>query len=161
MKEDNINFRLSKYNGIVKENEDIYREFARRMGLSECAFWILYMLRTEYTAPIQSELCAQLHAPKQTVNSALKKLEADGYLLLGHTSDRRSKCITLTQKGARLCGQTIDKVVQIEREALGGLTDEEQEMFLSLFQKLTDLLKRQARKLPQEEGSKDTGQHNP
>ena len=80
MKEENVMLRLSLYNGIIKENEDIYRELARRMGLSECAFWILYMLRTEYTAPIQSELCAQLHAPKQTVNSALKKMEADGCL---------------------------------------------------------------------------------
>lgn len=128
------------------------------MGLSLGAFWILYMLRTEYTLPIQSELCSQLHVPKQTVNSALKKMEADGYLILGRGDDRRSKRILLTPEGVRLCKDTIDKVVRMEQNALGGLSKEEQELFLSLFRKHTDLLGRQIKQLPQEKSSKDMEQ---
>ena len=139
---------LSEYNSIIKENEDIYRDLARKMGRSECGFWILYMLRTGYGAPVQSELCTCLHEPKQTINSALKKMESEGYLELIPGKDHRSKQILLTQKGTRLCEETVDKVVRIEQDAFRGLAEKEQEQFLFLFHKFTDLLKKYMRKIP-------------
>lgn len=133
--------RLSDYNEIIKQNEDIYREAAKRIGRSECSLWILYLLRTGYTAPVQREICAHLHEPKQSVNSALKKLEADGYIELIPGDDRRSKQILLTQKGEALCEQTVDRIVWAEKKAFESLSDREQETFLSLFHRLTDSLK--------------------
>lgn len=141
--------RLLEYNRIIKENEDIYRGLAKRMGLSECSFWILYILRTEYTAPVQREICAHLHEPKQSINSALKKMEADGYIELVCGDDRRSKQILLTPRGTAVCENTIDRVVQAECSAFGALLDEEQETFLHLFHKLTDLLKEQMEEITQ------------
>ena len=32
--------RLSEYNNILKENDNLYRGVAKRLGLPECAFWI-------------------------------------------------------------------------------------------------------------------------
>lgn len=141
MKKDKTANHLSEYNGIMKENEDIYREAARKVGLSECSLWILYLLREGYTAPVQREICAHLHQPKQSINSALKKMEADGLIELACGSDRRSKQILLTSKGTSLCEHTVDRIVLAELRALGSLTDEEQETFLTLFHKLTDTLK--------------------
>lgn len=133
---------LSEYNGIIKENDDIYRNLARRFGLSECSFWILYMLRTSDTALGQSEVCAYMYQPKQTVNSALKKMESEGYIKLEQGKDYRSKWISLTTGGIRLCERTVDRVIESERGALESMTAEEQELFLLLFHKYTDLLKR-------------------
>ncbi|MEY8390978.1 MarR family transcriptional regulator [Lachnospiraceae bacterium] len=141
MRENKIVKRLSQYNEIIKENDDIYRGFAKKMGLSECGLWILYILRTEYTAPVQSAICACLYEPKQTVNSALKKMEAEGYIELTPGSDRRSKKISLTSQGIRLCEETVDKMIEMELDAMEALSEEEQETFLTLFQKYTDLLK--------------------
>ena len=53
----------------------MYRSAAKSCGISECAFWILYTLRVEEKPFTQAEICEFLIEPKQTVHSALKKLE--------------------------------------------------------------------------------------
>ena len=67
--------RLREYNDSLKAIDDTYRAAARRFGLPECAFWILYTLRVERAPLTQSEICALQYQPKQTVHSALKRLE--------------------------------------------------------------------------------------
>ena len=73
-----LDARLKQYNDITKENDELYREAAKKFGLSVCEFWILYFLRVEYAKPMQSEICSSFYLPKQSIHSALKKLEADG-----------------------------------------------------------------------------------
>lgn len=133
--------RLFEYNSIIKENEDIYRQTARLFGFSECTLWILYSLREDNTYLTQRELCYALSQPKQTINSALKKLEADGYIELSSKEDRRRKQIRLTEKGEALARQTVDKVIALENLTFDTFTEEEQEQFLHLFRKYTDNLK--------------------
>lgn len=142
-----ISASLLEYNGIIKENDEIYRCAAKASGMSDCAFWILYILRTEEEVFTQSGICNALYQPKQTVNSALKKLEQDGCIRLTEMEDRRSKQVHLTEKGRDLAGRTVDRVVAVEMESLSGLTQEEQETFIGLFHKYTDLLKDNMRKL--------------
>ncbi len=133
--------RLFEYNSILKENDNLYHNAAKILGISDCALWILYVLREEKDIVTQSYICDVLHQPKQTVNSALKKLEAEGILSLGHTSDNRSKQILLTQKGESFTKNTADKVIAAENAALSCMTDDEQAAFIALFRKYTNLLK--------------------
>lgn len=77
----------------------------------------------------------------QSTTASLKKMEADGYIKLAQGIDHRSKQISLTAGGIRLCEKTVDRIIEVERNALEGLSSEEQELFLSLFHKYTDLLK--------------------
>ena len=141
MEKSSVGKKLSEFNSIIKESDDIYRCAAKLSGLSDCAFWILYTLRADGEAVTQSEICSIIYQPKQTVNSALKKLEQDGILQLTEMTDRRSKQLSLTDKGRRLAEQTVDRVIAAEQKALSGLTDKEQEAFLQLFHKYTDFLK--------------------
>lgn len=133
--------RLMEYNNISKELDDIYRNTARSFGISECSLWILYILRAEKGPMTQSVACDLLFYPKQTINSALKKMESDGLIKLRHVSDRRSKQIELTGKGELLAVQTADRVLRAEHGAMSGLSDQEQEIFIGLWRKYTDLLK--------------------
>lgn len=137
----NLTQRLYEYNTIIKENDELYRGVARTLGLPDCAFWILYALRESAQVLTQSEICNAMYQPKQTVNSALKKLEADGYIALLEMNDRRSKQIHLTEEGQRLAEKTVDRVVAVEAQAMAGLTVQEQEDFIRLFRKYTDLLR--------------------
>lgn len=141
--------QLLEYNEIMKENDEIYRHLAKTFGLSECTFWILYCLRTT-SALTQSELCRLLYEPKQTVNSALKKLETEGFLTLTPGSDRHSKIIELTEKGSVLAGKTADKVIFAEEHAILSLEKSEQTLFLQLFHKYTDALKIQIKEIEKE-----------
>lgn len=67
---------------IYNENTLLYHRLARACGLPDCAFWLLYTLRSEEAPLTQTQLSEQLSLPKQTVNSALKKLVEEGVLRL-------------------------------------------------------------------------------
>lgn len=141
MQEEKTGDCLWEYNNILKENENIYRDLARKLGLSVCQFWILYTLRTESLPLSQRDICTSLYLPKQTINSALKKMESEGYLALTSGKDHRSKGIMLTSKGILLCERTVDQIIAMERSAFADLSEEKQEFFLSLFRQYTNLLK--------------------
>lgn len=138
---------LLEYNGLYKENDELYRNVAKAVGLSDCAFWILYFLRESGGESdcglTQSGICSAIYAPKQTVNSSMKKLEEDGIIELAEGADKRSKLVRLTQKGTVLAGRTVDQVLAAEQRAMGGMAAEEQAAFLGLFRRYTDLLKKE------------------
>lgn len=145
--------RLKQYNDIMKKYDELYREAAKRFGFSECEFWILYYLRTEYGEPMQSGICSSFYLPKQSIHSALKKLEADGYIMQTSGGNKRSKRIALTEQGKMFCGHTVDHVIEAEQRALGSLSETEQEAFMNIFDRYTEQLKRNMREIPGKGGS--------
>ena len=141
MERDKAREMLLAYNRETKRLDDLYRSAAKRFGIPECAFWILYTLRVEQRQFTQAEICEFLIEPKQTVNSALKKLEAGGYLALASGADQRSKRVVLTEKGERFAAEQIDLVPEAEAEALFAMPPEDRAAFirgLRLFCRLFD-----------------------
>lgn len=136
MVKNNIKKQLSEFNLLYKRLDDAYRGATGHYGLSECAFWILYTLRQADQPMTQTQICAMALYPRQTVNSALKKLERDGYLRLEHTNNRKSKEISFTPKGDALCRGSADRMIAAECRAFGGMTDKERKDFLRLYEKL-------------------------
>lgn len=138
--------KLYEYNNVLKSIDDCYRNIAKRYGFSEAAFWTLYTLRMEPGNITQSDVCTVLYQPKQTVNSALKKLESEGYITLT-PAGAHTKNISLTKSGTKLCEQTVDKVIEAECAALGNMTDEETENMTALMKLYSVLLKNQTAKI--------------
>lgn len=132
--------KLYEYNDALKSVDESYRNVAKRYGLSEASFWTLYTLRMESGSITQSDVCNALYQPKQTVNSALKKLESEGYITLD-PSGARTKNISFTESGIKLCEQTVDKVIEAECEALKEMTDDEAENLIALQRTYSILLK--------------------
>ncbi len=134
--------QYAEYNKIIKENDDIYHELAKSYGLSDCTFWILYILRAEAESLTQSEMCALLYQPKQTVNSALKKMKRDGLItMFTEDNDRRSKRITLSAVGIEFAEHTVDHLISAEKASLDEMPADELNEFLFLFRKLINLLR--------------------
>ena len=123
---------LIAFNRETKKLDDVYRSAAKSCGISECAFWILYTLRVEEKSFTQAEICEFLIEPKQTVNSALKKLEAEGCLTLSAGADQRSKRVCLTEKGERFVKAHVDRVPEAEAAALGAMTAAERDELIRL-----------------------------
>ena len=123
---------LLAYNRETKTLDDVYRNTAKRCGLGECAFWILYTLRFENTAFTQADICEFLIEPKQTVNSALKKLVAAGLLALCAGADQRSKQILVTDEGERFCKAHVDSILEAEAAALQAMGEEDRAAFVRL-----------------------------
>ena len=132
---------LAVYNELYKEQDELYRAAARGFGLSDCAFWVLYALREADRPLTQSDVCAAVYQPKQTVHSALKKLMAEGYLQLTEGRDRRSKHLVLTEQGEALVRRTVDPVMAAETAAMNTMTETEQAQFLALCRRYNAALR--------------------
>ncbi len=132
---------LAAYNELYKEQDDLYRAAARGFGLSDCAFWVLYALREAERPMTQSDVCAAVYQPKQTVHSALKKLIGEGCLRLAEGRDRRSKYLVLTERGEALVRRTVDPVMAAETAAMDTLTEAERTQFLSLCRRYNTALR--------------------
>ena len=126
---------LIAFNRETKKLDDVYRSAAKSCGISECAFWILYTLRVEEKPFTQAEICEFLIEPKQTVHSALKKLEAEGYLARTSGADLRSKRVALTEKGEQFARAWIDRVLEAEAAALCAMPEAERARLLSGWHK--------------------------
>ncbi len=126
---------LLAYNALYKRNNELCRNMAKRVHIPETTLWILYYLR--YDAIItQKDLCDVSFQPKQTVNSALKKLDAEGYIDWSVTeSNKKNKVVTLTEKGEKLAQQTADKILAAEERVFCCMSDTEIEQLMILYDK--------------------------
>lgn len=122
---------LREYNRIYKEVNDIYRDAASKFGLSNSVFDILYTICEVGEGCLQKDVCDATFIPKQTVNSAIRKLEQEGYLTLSNGKGH-SKHILLTESGHTLLKETIFPIVEAENEAFTELSFEECNLLLKL-----------------------------
>ena len=92
--------QLIEFNHIYKEFNDVYREAATKVGLSLSGFDILYAICEMGDGCLQRDISQMCCIPKQTVNSSIRKLEQDRYLIL-EKGKGRDMHIHLTEKGLR------------------------------------------------------------
>ncbi len=138
---------LAEYNSSTKQLDEVYRQATKRFTLPECAFWILYTLRIEPRSFTQTEICDFLYAPKQTVNSALKKLEREQYIVFSAGDDQRSKKISLTEQGKALAAETVDKIINAEATALRQMPQSDREALMRTTSQYCTLVKTQLQTL--------------
>lgn len=127
------NILLRAFNKLDKEMNDLYHETALKMGLSDSAFSIFYVLYDLGDGHLQRDICSEAFANKQTVNSSIRKLEKEGYLYLKQGRGR-DKHIFLTEKGKHFMERHIIPVVEKENAAFMALQPQEQEEMLRLSQ---------------------------
>ena len=130
---------ITEVNRTYKEEEDFYRRLARRSGLSDAAFWVLYSIETAPGPVTQTDIGSTLMLSKQTINSALKQLEPSGHICLTDGPGRK-KYLRLTRQGRALSDRAIRPTLEVERGAFLGLAEEERASLLALERKYLSLL---------------------
>lgn len=93
-----------------------------------------------------NDICKLSGTSKQTINSALRKLEADGILYL-EVIDGRRKNVCLTDKGKKLAAGTVVRLINIENSILDSWTKAEQETYLLLTMKFMEDFQKRIREL--------------
>lgn len=125
---------LRQFNRITKDIDDVYRQMAKKYGIGECSFWIIYTLRLADKPLTQSSICSQMYQPKQTVNSAVKKLESDGLIKSVFLDDKRKKFIILTEKGKAAANSTADMVIDAETQSFSRFPEEKRRLLLEMLE---------------------------
>ena len=135
---------------LYQKTDKIYYELARGCGLSETAYWILYAVEVSGGQAAQAVIAEEFSYSKQTVNSALKALEARGLVELAFAEgSRRSKVVSLTPAGRAFSDERIVPAIEAEERAFASLAPEERTEFLRLARAYTAAIDRELASIAQ------------
>ena len=73
---------VQEYNRMYKELDDLYHEIALGIGMSDGEFSALYAISSLGDGCLQRDICREVYVSKQTINSAVRKLEKNGSSIL-------------------------------------------------------------------------------
>ena len=122
--------RLQCWNHLFTTLNAAYHEAGCRLGISDCAMQILYAVCECGTARPLSEIVSITGISKQTINSALRRLEADGMITL-ELLNRRRKLVCLTEAGQALAQRTALRLAAVEKEIIEACSQEEWDQFIA------------------------------
>lgn len=134
--------KLHRYNLLLSEMDAVYHEAAVRSGLSDSVMQILYAICAEGDACSLSGICKNVGMSKQTLNSALRKMEAQGLVYLENETPRRKR-VCLTAQGKALAQRTALPLMEIENNIFMGWSEEEWTTYFRLTERFTKELRKQ------------------
>ena len=137
---------VKRINYLHSEINNVFHEMSQQMGLSDSVSCILYTICNFGDSCLLTDIINMTGIPKQTVNSALRKLEGEGYLQLETAQSRRKK-VVLTEAGKLLTRKTAEQMIRMENEIYASWTEEERQLHLALTQRYLDQLKEKAKEL--------------
>lgn len=133
--------RAREYDYLSAEINSLYHEAAVKMGISDTVLNILYVLCERDGQCLQSDIFRLTGISRQTIHSAIRKLEQDGLAYLKQ-GEGRNTTVRLTEKGRDFSNEKILPLFQIEDKIWGAWTIDEQEKYILFSKTYRDLLKR-------------------
>lgn len=127
---------MKRFNHLLGEIDAVYHRAAVGLGLSDSVMQILYTICVhggESRCPLQ-DICLQTGVSKQTINSALRRLEAEGIVYLEQAGPRR-KDVCLTSAGRALADRTAVRIIRAENAVLASWPREDVETYLALTER--------------------------
>ena len=137
---------MKRYNHLLGEIEAVYHEMSLKLGLSDSAMIILYTICDEGDSCLLQDICLRSGMSKQTINSALRKLEKEGIVYL-KPADLRGKKVCFTEKGRDLAKSTAVRMIEAETEILASWSKEDVEKYLELTERFLSALKVKAKEI--------------
>ena len=131
---------MHRFTYLIGETDYTYHELALKVGLSDSAMLVLYTLSDMGGECSLQTICSFSGLAKQTINSALRKLEKEDVVILKQQNGK-NKNAKLTDKGVKLAENTVAKIMKIENEIMESWTKEEVQQYLSLTERYLNMLK--------------------
>ncbi|MCM1158871.1 MAG: MarR family transcriptional regulator [Bacteroidales bacterium] len=137
---------LKRYNHLITEIDAVYHTISLKFGLSDSAMVILYTLCEAGGSCLLQDICRTSGMSKQTLNSALRKLESEDILYL-EPAGAKNKKVCLTEKGKLLAEQTALKIITAENDIFLSWAQEDVEKYLELTERYLHTLQEKSREL--------------
>lgn len=138
--------QIHRVNCLTNDLNGLYHQAALKFGMSDSSLFVLYMLYNKGDNCLLNDICKESGISKQTINSALRKLESDGILYLEQDKGR-AKRVRLTEEGKKYVMQTGARLLEAECHAFDDWSDEEVEQYLKLMEKYNTSFSVQIEKL--------------
>lgn len=130
---------IKEYRAQYWESDGLYNSVIEKSGLSTSELMTLYCVSNAINT--QTAISKKLCMPKQTINSAVKKFEKQGVMVLVETyGNNKLKTLALTAKGEELVKDKVLAMDNIEEAVWAELDDDEKEQLVRLTARFNKLL---------------------
>ena len=133
---------LKRINHLISELEQIYHQYALKYRISDSVFIVLYSLSVEAGECALSDIVLLSGLPKQTVNSAIRKMEEEEIIFLSENGKRR-KNVVLTEKGREKAENSVVKLIEIENGIFSRWGEEKTERYIKETEEYNDLMRKE------------------
>ena len=148
MQEIDVKTALKDIDKGYKDLDAMYHAYSKFCKLSDSEQWFIYSLWSHRSPCTQKDFCNDWFYSPQTINSALKSLEADGLIRLEFVpGSKKNKNIVFTQAGEEFCRKYIDPLLNAEMKAFCALDKDEKRALISVNKKYNSLLRDEIGKL--------------
>lgn len=135
-----ISKEMKRYNHLMSEIEAAYHQMSLKLGISDSAMIILYTICDTGDCCLLQDICRRSGISKQTINSAIRKLEAEGMIYL-ELIGAKNKNVCLTDKGKQLAQRTAIRMMEAENDIFASWKKEDVENYLALTERFLNSLK--------------------
>lgn len=140
---------LHQINYLSSEMDALYHRASWILGITDSTSVVLYAIYDSGDSCLLSDIYKRSGARKQTINSAIRKLEKDGIIYL-EQMDGRTKKVILTESGKDYVKKTIAKLYHAEKSAYESWTAEEINIQIQLMKKYIESFREQVDMLEKE-----------
>lgn len=130
---------IQRFNRIFDGINCLYHKASVKMGLADSELNILYLLY-DYTELCQTDIINYTGMSKQTIHSAIRRMEKDEWVVLGKRTQHR-RTISLTPKGEQVVKEIMGPFIQAETQIFDDWTQEEIDSFIQLISRYRDSLR--------------------
>lgn len=137
---------MKRCNHLLSETDSVYHEMSKALGFCDSEMQVLYTVYGNGgTVPLR-EITACSGVSKQTLNSALRKLEKQGTVRLV-ASDGKCKTVCLTTDGTALCDGTVSRIIDAENEVFASWDKRDVESYIELTERFLNDIKQKAKEI--------------
>lgn len=139
-----INYKdlLYQLNCLASDLDALYHQAAVKLGVSDSAMFVLYLVYENNGSYLLSKIRQESGMSKQTLNSAIRKLEQENIIYLEQV-DGRSKNVCLTEEGQEYAAKTAGRLFEAECLAFDVWNEDEIKQHLKLMKKYNDSFRAQ------------------
>ena len=138
--------KIHRINYLNAELNALYHHASLKLGLTDSAAMVLYTIYDNGENCLLSDIYKQSGVSKQTVNSAIRKLEKERIIYLEQRSGRTKK-VVLTDTGKEYVQKTVARLFDAEAAAFASWTEEEINAHIGFMEKYIDSFREQIEKL--------------
>ncbi len=142
----NYSNEIHRINYLNSEITSLYHLSSLKLGITDSVSIVLYSMYDAGGECLLSEVYKTSGISKQTVNSAVRRLENEGIIYLEHFGGKMKKLV-LTEKGRSYVQKTTARLCQAEMDAFDTWSETEIESYICLMEKYNDCFRRQIEKL--------------
>lgn len=137
---------MKRFNHLMGEIDAVYHEMSIKLGLSDSAMIILYTICDNGDSCLLQDICRRSGISKQTINSAIRKLEKEDIVYL-EAVGAKNKNVCLTEKGKQLANNTAIRIIDAENNIFASWSKDDVNKYLELTERFLCEIKEKSKSI--------------